>query len=402
MGWSDTLPFMKYGSRWRRHRKIMHSALHSGAVGQFNPIQHRVALEYLSDLLDTPEDFFKSLRLMTAKIIMQAVYKIEVKNVENEYVTLAEEAINQINGTIPSGAVVVNFFPFLCYLPSWLPGTGFQRAAAEGRKTVKAMSERPMEYVKRRIAEGTADPSESFTSMALENFQYDGAEDDIKWASATMYAAGADTTISALKTFMLAMTLFPDVQKKAQAEIDRVVGNGRLPTFEDKERLPYIGCVIKEVLRWRVVLPLGIGHTAHSSDYYAGYYFPKDTLVQPNIWAMTRNEKMYPDPERFWPERFEGRDKDKDIVDPHLYAFGFGRRICPGMHFARATIYITIVSLLAAFDITKDVDEQGREITPDGSDDGCFINHVNPFRCRITPRSSHAVELIKKGVEELQ
>ncbi|KDQ14634.1 hypothetical protein BOTBODRAFT_32384 [Botryobasidium botryosum FD-172 SS1] len=402
MGWINTVPFVKYGSRWRRHRKIMHSALHSGAVGKFNPAQHRFALEYLNDLLDAPEDFIKSLRLMAAKVIMHSVYKVEVKNAENEYVTLAETAIKQINDTIPSGAFLVNFFPFLCKIPSWFPGAGFQHIAAEGKKTVEEMSNKPLEYVKRRMAEGIAEPSESFASMALENYRYDGAEDDIKCVSATLYTAGADTTVSALKTFILAMALFPEVQKKAQAEIDRVVGNGRLPTFEDREGLPYIGCVIKEVLRWRVVLPLGVGHSTHSSDYYAGYYFPRDTLVHPNVWAMTRDEKMYPDPEKFWPERFEGRDKDKDIVDPHMYAFGFGRRICPGMHFARATMYITIVSLLTAFDITKAVDEQGREITPDGSDDGCIINHVNPFKCKIKPRSPRAVELIKKGVEGLR
>ena len=59
-----------------------------------------------------------------------------------------------------------------------------------------------------------------------------------------------------MKSFMLAMTLFPDIQKRAQAEIDIVVGDGRLPSFEDRERLPFVEAIVKEVLRWRPPVPV--------------------------------------------------------------------------------------------------------------------------------------------------
>ena len=62
--------------------------------------------------------------------------------------------------------------------------------------------------------------------------------------------------MSALCSFFLAMLLYPDVQKKAQAELDRVVGNDRLPNFNDRERLPYIDALVKETLRWNPVVPL--------------------------------------------------------------------------------------------------------------------------------------------------
>jgi cytochrome P450 len=64
-------------------------------------------------------------------------------------------------------------------------------------------------------------------------------------------------TVSAIHSFVLAMVLYPNVQKRAQAEIDRVVGPDRLPTFEDRDQLPYIEAVVKEVLRWQPVAPLG-------------------------------------------------------------------------------------------------------------------------------------------------
>lgn len=75
--------------------------------------------------------------------------------------------------------------------------------------------------------------------------------------------------------FFMAMALHPSVQKLVQDEIDRVVGTGRLPTFEDRPSLPLVGAVVRETLRWRPVLPLAIPHTTIEDDVYKGYYIPK-------------------------------------------------------------------------------------------------------------------------------
>jgi cytochrome P450 len=80
------------------------------------------------------------------------------------------------------------------------------------------------------------------------------------------------------------MVLFPEVQKRAQEEIDRVVGKERLPDFADRDKLPYINAVIKEVLRWHPVTPLGIPHMATEDDIYEGYLIPKGAYLFPNNW----------------------------------------------------------------------------------------------------------------------
>lgn len=79
------------------------------------------------------------------------------------------------------------------------------------------------------------------------------------------------------------MTLFPDVQRKAQDEIDRVFGGPAMPTVEDRDRLPYIDAVVKEALRWHVVAPLGVPHRTDEDDIVAGYLIPKNALLLPNI-----------------------------------------------------------------------------------------------------------------------
>ena len=80
------------------------------------------------------------------------------------------------------------------------------------------------------------------------------------------------------------MTLFPDVQKKAQAELMAVVGPHRLPEYSDEVSLPYICALIKECLRWRSVVPLGVPHRALEEDEYRGYTIPEGSIVISNIW----------------------------------------------------------------------------------------------------------------------
>ena len=99
------------------------------------------------------------------------------------------------------------------------------------------------------------------------------------------------------------MALYPEVQKKAQAEIDSVVGPNRLPNFEDRPSLPYINAVVKESMRWHTPAPLGaflslcvlctiltgseaIPHMATNDDEYDGYYIPKGTVVLGNAWLV--------------------------------------------------------------------------------------------------------------------
>lgn len=80
------------------------------------------------------------------------------------------------------------------------------------------------------------------------------------------------------------MMVFPEVQRKAQEEIDRVVGSDRLPGFEDREDLPYIDALVKEVLRWHPVAPMGLPHQTTADDIYEGHFIPKGAMLMPNIW----------------------------------------------------------------------------------------------------------------------
>jgi len=195
-----------------------------------------------------------------------------------------------------------------------------------------------------------------------------------------------------MKFFFVAMLLYPDIQQKAQDELDSVIGRDRLPTFEDRPRLPFIDAVCKEILRWRPVTPLALPHAAMKDDIYDGFFIPKGAVVIPNSWAMLHDPTLYPEPDIFKPERFINTDGSlRD--DPNLAsAFGFGKRICPGRHVVDATLFIVVASLLAAFNIKRG--EGGGSKPSDYTFTGTLSSRPDPFSCSFIPRDEKARELI--------
>ena len=91
-------------------------------------------------------------------------------------------------------------------------------------------------------------------------------------------------TSAALSFFLLAMVLFPEVQRKAQAELDVIVGQDRLVVSLDRDSLPYMNALVKEVLRWRPSLPNALPHRVMEEDVYDGMRIPKGSWVFGNTW----------------------------------------------------------------------------------------------------------------------
>jgi len=196
------------------------------------------------------------------------------------------------------------------------------------------------------------------------------------------------------------MCLHPQIQQKAQAEIDSVIGSERLPSVPDRESLPYVEAIVKEVFRWLPVAPLGVPHCLAQNDSYKGFDMPSGAVVISNIWAMSRDPKYYPDPEVFRPERFCTGELDElpPFADPLNYVFGFGRRVCPGQQLAEPSVFLAIAMTLGTFNIEKIRDPQtGNMIEPDLKLIPGGVIQLESFPCNITPRSQKAVDLITKS-----
>lgn len=110
------------------------------------------------------------------------------------------------------------------------------------------------------------------------------SDDAAGYISGSLLDAGSDSTASTLYGFILAILIRPDVQKRGQEEVDRVVGQDRLPTMEDYDQLPFVRCCIKETLRWMPTVVLGVPHNVTKDDSYLGYQIPKDSTIINNVW----------------------------------------------------------------------------------------------------------------------
>lgn len=393
--------FSRYGTRWRNMRREFHRYFHPTASQQYRPIEVKATHELIRRLLDTPSEFLEHIRFMAGQTIIKIAYGIDVQQKDDPYVDAAEDVLKAVAFGSTGRAGLVDTFPMLALLPAWFPGNSFKKEAKRWDGAAQRMIEGPYHIAREATVNGTAKPSVA-ASMIQRLRAGAGpsylSEDIIKKTSGTMYLAGADTTVAALQIFFFAMLLHPEAQKKAQAEIANVIGTDRLPNFSDEEALPYVGALTKEVFRWRPVSPLAIQHRVIADDIYEGYYIPAGSVVIGNTWAILHDEATFPEPDVFKPERFLPTSADDSTKIPFPdAAFGYGRRICPGRYMARDAVWIAMVSILASFEITKAVDDEGKEIEPKDEFTSGIISYPVPFGCRIRLRSRAMEKLIRES-----
>ncbi|KAI0068332.1 cytochrome P450 [Artomyces pyxidatus] len=404
MGWDWLFSSMPYGSAWRKRRALFQKYFHPRASPRYEPVQIKEAHTLLRNLADSPDKFSHHIRRSAAAVVMMVSYGHQVAQEGDYFVTIADHALTGLALAGNFGTYLVDYIPILKYVPAWMPGAGFRRQADVWRKSTHAMVEKPFELVQQQLASGTARPS--LASEELEEWTRSGQDPEqavlIKDVAAISYAAGADTTVSAILSFFLAMSLYPDVQRRVQEQLDKVTGSQRLPLFSDRSALPIIDCVVSECLRWNPVTPLSLPHFTVEDDVYEGYWVPKGTTVLPNVWKLLHDPAMYPDPMTFNPDRFADSKTNVElgINEEPLAAFGFGRRICPGRYLAMDTIWITIVSVLSVYNISKPLDKDGVAIEPDIEPTSSFLSRPKPFQCWVTPRSKAALSLIKESEDE--
>lgn len=397
---------MPYSARWRQHRKLFHQFFNEGASQNYIPIQERSTHFLMRSLLAEPEKFLEHTRLTFSQVILETCYGIKVTSREDPYVKLVEETlIFAMEASVP-GRYMADIFPFLKYVPGWVPGAAsFQNDAAQGRVVAKNSKELPAKYVENNMHNG-ADVSvlgQMYTRCESEGENTDAVEtpvDIAKNSVAAAYLAGADTTVSSVQALFMVLANYPEVLRKGQAEIDDLVGTDRLPTWSDIKDLPYIGAIAKELLRWHVVVPLAAAHCVTQDDEYEGYHIPKGTVVLPNIWHTLHDPEVYPEPSRFDPMRWVveapgGLEPSNKYPDPDA-SFGFGRRICPGRHFANNALLLAVASIVACFNIAP-LDESGNPADKVSETfDGHFLLYPTPYKVSITPRSAKVVNLLKQ------
>ncbi|KAF2993165.1 hypothetical protein E8E13_000352 [Curvularia kusanoi] len=194
-------------------------------------------------------------------------------------------------------------------------------------------------------------------------------------------------------------------------EIDREVPSDRIPDQSDFSRLPYVMSIIKEVQRWRPLGGIAIPHSLSEDVWVDGKLLPKNATILTNIWALSYDEKRYPNPELFDPDRFQGwtgyaaeyaNSADPDKRDH--YAYGNGRRVCPGIHLAERNLLHVAAKMLWAFKMELTTDPAtGEPIVPDinpetGYSEGLVLC-VDDFPVEMKVRSAIRRKVIEESYD---
>ncbi|EJD46780.1 cytochrome P450 [Auricularia subglabra TFB-10046 SS5] len=401
-GYDWILASMRHDEPWRLRRRLIHQRFYANATLQLHGLLRRSALELAQSLIRSPADFWHHVRRLAAANIMKSVYGIQIAEKNDPYVDIVEAAMRKLDEVMVPGSNPVDMLPFLLWFPAWFPVLG------RWTKWAQSLRNYPEDSVEIPYARARDDivrvARPCMVTEGLETMEDDPAvtEKAVKDACAVSYLAGADTTGSAILVFIMAMVLWPEYQRKAQDELDRVLGE-RLPDFGDEASLPYTEAIIRETYRVYPVTPFAVPHAVEEDDVYDGMLIRKGTTVIPNVWAMMRDETVYADPHTFNPDRWiKNGTIDPQAPDPRTTGtFGFGRRICPGRHFADASVFIAIATLLKCFNFGNDI-QDGVELPPSGEIHTGTVSCPAPFQCTITPRSGNVQALLDIALESCE
>ncbi|KAI9453720.1 cytochrome P450 [Lactarius psammicola] len=352
VGWRDILVLLKYTDKFKACRRMLHTVIGTRAsVEKFRDTLEEESALMVRRLLNEPRNFVGPVRNL---------------------VRVADEATDQLNVLLSPGLFAI---------------------AREWRHTLFDMTEKSYEFVLEQMAKGTAVPN-MVTNLLDGRKVSPEEEDEIKWAASSLYSGGADTPVSAMSSFLLAMTAYPEVQRKCQAELDAVIGNDRLPTFADRDQLPYLATMLKEVIRWGPTTPLGAPHCIEQDDVHDGYFIPKGSIIMANIWHFMHDPEVYKDPMVFNPDRLVAQPGKPAEPDPFTFAFGYGRRACPGEQLAQSILFIFAATVLSVFDINK-VTINGVVQEPSCEFSSGVLVRPKPFQSELKPRSAKAEALIR-------
>ncbi|CAD0022046.1 unnamed protein product [Aureobasidium pullulans] len=404
--------FMPYTPLWRKVRKIAHSLLSIKVVKNYDAYQEMERKQMLDEMLENPVDFFPSLQRYTTSLAATILFGWRASSSADPRIRKLDDELAALQEAMSTGAAaLIDGFPFLRYLPeALLP------AKANIRRALQLGHEVHMENwyaVKKNIANGTLGPCLSIGLARAQEKDEGLTDEEAAYTVGNIFEGGMETTSSTLYAFIQAMLLFPEVQAKAQEEIDRVVGSKRPPVMADAVNLPYVRRCVKELVRWFPVGPLGaVPHACTRDDEYMGYKIPKGAPIILNAWAIMADPERYPEPRRFNPDRFSEDNDDVSMAEMAAHpdpskrdtvGFGAGRRICPGMHVADRSMFLGISGILWAFSITPKQDAEGQDILPDPDNliVGGIAARPEPFVANILPRVGKA-EIVKQEWEAAQ
>ncbi|XWW92869.1 hypothetical protein V2A60_000796 [Cordyceps javanica] len=408
---------------WKRQRKWVHAAMASASQANFHGHVEREVKRYLVTLLVDPARFHDNARALTGRIM--ATLSMDDATQGVRFGAAATETLRRMS---VSGPIVNALTPLyaLCDVVGYNPWRRSEEARERG---MRGWWRANLQVAKRRFREGTLpETTWSYRYLAqvaaaaeggTENLDLrqsskeEGEEEEEDFAACMLgfqAMVGVVTVAGPVQYFLMAMGLHPEWQRRAQKEIDAVCGDD-MPQIGDYERLPILRACVKESLRWRSTVPLGVPHRCEEDVEYRGVTIKKDDVVLACEWALNRVPEQYPDPESFRPERWLEPGWPTYMAPlsryPNLregkgmHTFGWGRRMCLGQSLADYELFVTGASVVWGFDLSaKTCPLTGEDVVfDDRATNSSVILEPTPFPMDLKPRSPERAKRIMHQYE---
>ncbi|NXF85017.1 CP2DE protein, partial [Eubucco bourcierii] len=374
----------EYGHIWKEQRRFTLTTLRNFGMGK-KSLEERVVEEarFLCSAVNSEEGRPFDLHLLVTNAVVNVIcttifgerfhYGDEMLK---KLLKVSENSLNEETGFL---AQLLNAVPILLRIPGVI-----QKVFGEQKAFMNYIDV----FINKHMETWDPDHTRDFTDVFLKEMKK-GKEaeengftyDNLRLVAADLFGAGTETTSTTLRWAVLYMLLHPEVQRKVQDDIDKVIGRDRPPTMADQLNMPYTNAVIHEVQRYGDIVPAGLPHMTYRDTELQGFFIPKGTTVITNLSSVLKDEMVWEKPNEFYPEHF--LDANGQFVKREAFLpFSAGRRVCLGEQLARMELFLFFTSLLQKFTFVLPKDQ------PKPREDGCFAltNTPHPYLVQAIPR----------------
>ncbi|PPQ84569.1 hypothetical protein CVT25_015769 [Psilocybe cyanescens] len=379
-----------YGNTWRQHRRLASLALSPKSMEGHAAIMDYEAHMLMKSLYEQSHRGKVSLNTTQAtgryalNNMLILSFGIRTTSLNDPLISKALRLTMEFMELTGPWANVVDFFEILQYIPTAKRTRGHQLYS----DMVDTYGSMLLQFKTKMVA-GEEVP-DCLIKTLLENQESEKLDwEDICMLSAVFTLGGVHSVSGMIQWFIATLPSHPDLCARAQEELDRVVGRDRWPTVEDEFNLPYVRAMIKELERLHAPFWNATPHFTTEDFSYKGNFIPKDTVVILNCYTLHHNATRYPNPFTFNPDRYlednlscNESSKLSDPLARDHWAFGAGRRICPGLQVAERELWLVCSRLLWSFNFQAIPNEP---ISLEEYD-GLSGRTPKPFRLHLAPR----------------